>query len=235
MGAGFRVAAKAGQPKTGEVYIYEDVGASWFGGVSAKDFALALAGLGAVDQIDVRINSYGGDVFEGLAMYRNLVDHPAHVTTYIDGIAASIASVIAMAGNEIFIAEAGQIMIHNAWMVTLGDDQEHMTNAQRLKVISASIADIYVARTGQPVDKVASWMREETDMTAQVAVERGFAGEIMPNLRAAAFVRQQPSKTRWSARRRGGADDSIVVARPLLDAATDKTRRMRARLLLATA
>lgn len=118
MGQGYRISAKANEA---DVLIYEDVGDSWFGGVSAKQFADDLKALGKVDTINLRLNSAGGDVFDGLAIYRQLVDHPARVITHIDGIAASIASVIAMAGTEIRIAEAGFLMIHDAWGMQMGN------------------------------------------------------------------------------------------------------------------
>src|ERR1044072_9600498 len=101
MGAGFSIKAKGNSEA--EILIYEDVGEGWFGGVTAKQFAEDLKALGKVDTINLRINSAGGDVFDGLAIYRRLVDHPARVITHIDGLAASIASVIAMSGNEIRI------------------------------------------------------------------------------------------------------------------------------------
>src|SRR5262245_27525916 len=97
-----------------EVYIYEDVGSGWFGGVSAKQFADDLRALGQVQTINVHINSAGGEVFDGVAIYHTLVQHPARVVSHVDGLAASIASVIAMAGDEIRITEAGMFMIHNA-------------------------------------------------------------------------------------------------------------------------
>ena len=112
MGAGFSVKAKAGDEA--EILIYEDVGEGWFGGVTAKQFADELKALGSVKTINLRLNSAGGDVFDGLAIYRRLVDHPAKIVSHIDGLAASIASVIAMAGDEIRISESGFLMIHNA-------------------------------------------------------------------------------------------------------------------------
>src|SRR6478609_6695251 len=118
MGAGYSIKAKG--TTAGEIYIYEDVGDSWFGGVTAKQFAADLKELGPVQTLDVRINSGGGDVFDGLAIYRQLVDHPAKVVSHIDGFAASIASIIAMAGDEIRISEAGFVMIHDAWGVAVG-------------------------------------------------------------------------------------------------------------------
>src|SRR5262249_57008858 len=100
MGNGYRwarAAANKNAPSTAQIFIYEDVGEGFFGGVSAAQFKDDLAKIGAVDQIDLHINSFGGDVFDGLAIYRLLVDNKAKVVSFIDGFAASIASVIAMA------------------------------------------------------------------------------------------------------------------------------------------
>jgi ATP-dependent Clp protease protease subunit len=183
MGAGYSIRAKA---DAAEIYIYEDVGAGWFGGVSAKDFAADLKALGSVSQIALRINSYGGEVFDGLAIYRQLAEHPAHITSHIDGIAASIASVIAMAGDTIEIAEAGFMMIHPAQGGCMGcaDDMRQM--ADLLDTITASIADVYVARTGQTASDVLTMMEAETWLTAQDCVDKGFANSIVPNMRLAA-------------------------------------------------
>lgn len=191
MGAGYSMKARANEA---EVYIYEDVGESWFGGVSAKQFAADLKALGAVETINLHINSYGGEVFEGVAIYRQLVDHPARVITHIDGVAASIASVIAMAGDEIRITEAGFIMIHEASGGMFGRAGAMRKLADLLDTITGTISDVYVARTGQDADAVRDWMAEEKWFTAAEAVELLFADQVVENLRVAAhgdFSRHQ--------------------------------------------
>jgi ATP-dependent Clp protease protease subunit len=116
--SGYRMVARG--TDRAEIYLYGTVGADWFGeGVTAKQFAADLKGLGKVKTIDLRINSDGGSVFEGKTIYSLLAEHPAKVITRIDGLAASIASLIAMAGDEIHIAEGGFVMIHNAWTFTM--------------------------------------------------------------------------------------------------------------------
>lgn len=185
MGAGFAVKAKANQ--SAEILIYEDVGAGWFGGVTAKQFTDELKALGDVKSIDVRINSYGGDVFEGLAIYRQLVGHAAKVTTHIDGVAASIASVIAMAGEEIRIAEAGWLMVHDAWGGCFGNAAEMRRQADLLDSVTAQLAGVYEARTQQPMDKLRKWMADETWMNAADALDNGFATSVSENLRMAAY------------------------------------------------
>lgn len=189
MGNGFSIKARG---KEADILIYEDVGDGWFGGVTAKQFAEDLAAIGKVDIINLRISSLGGDVNEGLAIYRRLVDHPARVITHVDGWAASIASVIAMAGNEIRIAEAGAIMIHDAWGVAAGNADAFRVAADRLDANSAAIADVYVARTGNAADDVREWMRVEKWFYGQEAVDAKFADAVVENMRVAA--RYDPSK-----------------------------------------
>lgn len=184
MGAGFSIKAKGA--KAGEILIYEDVGAGWFGGVSAKQFADDLKALGTIDTLDVRIASYGGDVIDGLAIYRTLAEHPARVVVHIDSTAASIASVIAMAGNERVIAEAGSLMIHDAWTVAAGNAQDMRRMADQLESTSAQIADIYAARTGNSSTQVKAWMSETKWFYGQEAVDAKFADAVAQNVRMAA-------------------------------------------------
>ena len=231
MGTGYSIKAKA--PDVAEIYIYEDVGESWFGGVSAKQFATDLQALGAVSTINVRLNSYGGDVFDGLAIYRLLADHPAHVVSFVDGIAASIASVIATAGSEIRIAEAGEIMIHDAWSVAIGPASEMRAVADRLDAVSSSIADVYAARTGQSKAQIQAWMTAETTFQSGDAVKHGFAQTVLPNVKAAA--RQRPSAMHWRrvAPSVAHSAGTAAIVRPLYDEKVQRLARQRARSLLS--
>lgn len=181
--AGYSIKAKGTEA---EIMLYGDVGDSWFGGVTAKQFADDLKALGKVDTINLRINSPGGDVFQGLTIYRLLVDHKARVIVHIDGLAASIASVIAMAGDEIHISESAFLMIHNAWGLALGSAEDMRTMADLLDKTTASIRDVYVARTGKTADEITAWMNAETWFTAADALENGFATEVAANMRLAA-------------------------------------------------
>lgn len=183
MGAGYSMKARNAEA---DVFIYEDVGSGWFGGVSAKQFAEDLKALGDVTVINVHINSYGGEVFDGVAIYTQLKNHPAKVISHIDGVAASIASVIAMAGDEIRIADAGFIMIHNASGGVFGESKDMRKVADLLDTITATIADVYHARTGQDLDAIKSYMDAETWFTAAQAVEMLFADTVMEGLRVAA-------------------------------------------------
>lgn len=232
MGSGFVCKAKAN--KSAEILIYEDVGDGFFGGVTAKQFSKELADLGDVSAIDVRINSYGGDVFDGLAIYNALVRHPATITTHIDGIAASIASVIAMAGTDIRIAESGWLMIHDAWGMAIGNAADMRDMADKLDATSGSIANIYAARTGRSNDALRQYMRDEVWFDATTAVAEGFANSVAENLRMAARAlperfafRHAPEAIRKASIRQEAqqhrADDDAV--RAAHQQAVDRVRR----------
>lgn len=175
--------------KRAEIYIYEDIGEGWFGGFSAKQFADELKAIGGgVKAIDLHINSYGGDVFDGQAIYNTLIAHPASITTHVDGVAASIASVIAMAGDEIHIAENAWLMIHNAWGAAFGSPEDMRRQAELLESVSAKLADIYTARSGQELAAIKAMMDAETWIDAPSALTLGFATHVTDNLRAAALA-----------------------------------------------
>lgn len=226
MGAGYRMTARGN--REAEVLIYEDVG-GWFGGVTAKDFYADLRALGALDTLNIRINSMGGEVFEGLAIYRHLAEHSARKVVHVDGVAASIASIIAMAGQEIRVAEAGRVMIHDAAGMAWGTAAQVREIADRLDSITGSLTDIYVARTGQPRDKVREWMQAETWFTAADAVANGFATAVAENIRVAACG-FDPTKHRHI--RRPPADlPAASVSRPERDALAARVAAQRARFL----
>ena len=191
---GYRVVA-ANDSAT--IYIYGPIGDSWWsdGGVSANQFRQDLVALGAVRNIDVRINSEGGDVFDGQAIYTLLVQHKATVTVHIDGLAASAASFIAMAGNTIEIAESAFVMIHNASGACFGGADEMRRTADLLEMTNNSIQSIYAARTKNSVADLKGWMDSETWWTGREAVDKGFADKMVPNLAVAASVRD-PSRYR---------------------------------------
>jgi ATP-dependent Clp protease protease subunit len=172
-----------------EIYLYGVIGGDWFGeGVTAKQFAADLKSLGPVKKINVRINSEGGSVFDGKAMYSLLNEHPAKVTVHIDGLAASAASFIAMAGDEINIAEGGFVMIHNAYMRAMGDAREMRRAADMLETVNNTIIDTYVARTKGDRKTIMKMMDDETWMTGAEALKHGFADRMTENLKVAASV-----------------------------------------------
>lgn len=173
-----------------EIYVYGIIGVDWFGdGVTAKSFADDLKALGAVKTIDLRINSDGGDVFAAKAMYTLLVEHKAKVIVHIDGLAASAASFLAMAGDEIEIGEAAFVMIHNCWTWAAGDARDMRRTADLLDSVNATVRDVYVARTKNSAADIGKWMDEETWMNGKDAVAKGFADRAVANLQVAASVR----------------------------------------------
>jgi ATP-dependent protease ClpP protease subunit len=162
---------RAAKNDTTEILIYDEI--SMFG-VSAKDFVTALRDV-KTPNIRLRINSPGGDVFDGIAIYNALRAHPAKKTVHIDGLAASIASVIAMAGDEIVMADSAFMMIHDSWGMAIGNADELRALANTLEQIDGTIADIYRARTGKKADELRAMMDAETWMTASQAVDLKFA------------------------------------------------------------
>jgi ATP-dependent Clp endopeptidase proteolytic subunit ClpP len=158
--------------KTGEIYIYDAIGL-W--GIGAKQFAKDLKDLGNVSQITLRINSPGGSVFDGTAIYNLLKEHSANIDTYIDGIAASMGSVIALAGNTVNIADNAYFMIHNPSGVAIGEAKDMEKTKQLLETITTTMANLYAARTGMSDDEVRAAMDAETWYVGQEAVDAGFA------------------------------------------------------------
>jgi len=185
--SGYRVIARG--KDAAEIYLYGAIGGDWYGeGVTAKQFAADLKGLGSVKTIDLRINSEGGSVFDGKAMYSLLNEHPAKVIVHIDGLAASAASFVAMAGDEIEIAEGGFVMIHNAYMVAIGDAREMRRAADMLETVNNTILDVYVARTKGDRKAIQTMMDDETWLTGAEAIKNGFADRMVENLKVAAAV-----------------------------------------------
>lgn len=169
--------------------IYQPIGNGlFFGGVSAQAVRQLLNQNRSADTIRVRINSDGGDVLQGLAIYQDLVDHPAQVEVTVVGVAASMASIIAMAGDTIAIAPAAYMMIHDplAFAVgTFGAD-ELRDKADLLDKTRDMLAGIYAKRTGAKLADVLAWMADETWMTPDEAKARGFVDSILTAKEAAA-------------------------------------------------
>lgn len=153
----------------------------WTGeGVTAKRIAAALRFIGPENDVIVNINSPGGDLFEGMAIYNLLRDHKGSVQVKVLGIAASAASVIAMAGDEILIARAGFLMIHDTWVVAIGNRLDLRSVADMLEPFDNAMADIYSARSGIPAAKVQKMMDAETWIGGSAAIDQGFADGLMP-------------------------------------------------------
>lgn len=162
---------------TATVWVYDIIGGGFWGGVDPAEFNKELAALD-VTQIDLRINSPGGDVFDARAIANALARHPAHVTAYIDGLAASAATTIALAADEIVGAKGTQFMVHNAWAFAFGNRHDMTQLAGLLEKIDGQIAADYVERTGKSAEEVAAWMDAETWFTAEEALDAGFFDRI---------------------------------------------------------
>lgn len=162
------------------ISIYDQIGYdSWTGeGVTAKRIAGALRSIGRGD-VTVNINSPGGDVFEGLAIYNLLREHQGKVTVKVLGLAASAASVIAMAGDEIEIARSAFLMIHNSWSVAVGNRNDMREFADWLEPFDRAIADIYSVRSGIDQKTAIKMMDAETWMNGSDAVDSGFADGLL--------------------------------------------------------
>ena len=175
-----RIFAAAKKNDTLELRIYDSIGESfWGGGVTAESVKQKLDEAGDVSKIVVRINSPGGDVFEGSAIYSLLSQHKAKVECYVDGLAASAAFTIAMAADTIHVSESAMMMLHNAWGMCMGYASDMEKTAELLDKISGTMRDVYSKRSGQSADEVQALMDAETWLTAEEAVENGFAEDMI--------------------------------------------------------
>lgn len=181
MSTWFDIKAKA--EAEADVFLYDEIGGF---GVNARDFISQIRASGA-KKINLRINSPGGSVFDGLAIYNFLKEQD--VTVQVDGLAASIASVIAMAGKEVRIAGNGFLMIHNPWGGAMGDSEEMRQTADLLDKIRDSLVGTYAKKTGKDAETIKRWMDEETWFSAEEAKENGFVDTITDEVSFSASVR----------------------------------------------
>lgn len=179
---------KAAAPKKGELYLYGPISdSSWFEDtVSPAAFQKDLAKLGDIETLDIFINSPGGDVFAGIALHNIIKRHPAFVNVHIDGIAASAASVVAMAGDKIIMPAAATMMIHNASGACYGNKKNMRYLADALERIDGQLSEIYAGRTGKEKTDIAAWMDAERWMSGVEAMADGFADELEENKQIAA-------------------------------------------------
>ena len=157
---------------------------------SAAGFRDTLKDLGDVKTINLHINSPGGSVFEGIAIYNMLKQNKAHVNVYVDGLAASIASVIAMSGDAIFMPSNSMLMIHNPWTMAVGNASELRKQADDLDKITESSIQTYLNQAGDKLDEetLRQLMDDETWLTAKEAVDYGLATEVIEANKAAASI-----------------------------------------------
>lgn len=175
-------AAVAEEEQDRSISIYDAIGYDyWTGeGVTARRVASALRTLGA-GPVTVNVNSPGGDMFEGLAIYNLLREHKGDVTVKVLGVAASAASIIAMAGDTVQIARAAFFMVHNSWVIAAGNRNDLRETADWLEPFDAAMADIYVARTGADTKAIAKLMDAESWIGGSAAIEQSFADELLPS------------------------------------------------------
>ncbi len=209
---------KAAKSDGNSISVFDVIGADWYGdGVTASRIAAALRSIGGAD-VTVNINSPGGDMFEGLAIYNLLREYEGKVTVKVLGLAASAASIIAMAGDEVQIGRGAFLMIHNCWVYALGNRHDLQQIAADMVPFDKAMNDIYGARTGLDTATIDAMMDAETYIGGSDAVDKGFADRLL------------------SADEIADDDDSPAAALRKLDAMlakTDAPRSERRKLLKA--
>ncbi|XBS71152.1 head maturation protease, ClpP-related [Acerihabitans sp. KWT182] len=171
---------KAAAADGNSITIFDVIGTDMWGeGVTANRISGALHSLAGED-VTVNINSPGGDMFEGLAIYNLLREYNGKVTVKVMGLAASAASIIAMAGDEVQVGRGAFLMIHNCWVAVMGNRNDLIQTAQDMAPFDQAMADIYIARSGQSSDDIAAMMDNETYISGSEAVDKGFADGLLP-------------------------------------------------------
>jgi len=172
----YQIQAKKDKPKAAEISIHDEIG-MW--GVSASAFMRDLRGMGELDEIHLSIHSPGGDVLDGWAIYNSLKNSKAKITARVEGLAASMASVILMAADTVEIPENAYVMIHNPWGLAVGDAEEMRDTADLLDKLGNGLVNAYASRTGNSEKDIREMMDAETWMDGKEAVERGFADKLL--------------------------------------------------------
>lgn len=190
--------------KSAEILLYDIVGEDWWsgGGFTAKAFAETLQALklSAGDELTLRVNSPGGDVFDGLAIYNTLLACPAHKIAKVEGLAASAASFLIQGCDEVQVAEASLMMIHRAWAFVMGNAEDMMSAAASLERDDGIIAAIYAKRTKKPVSDMLALMSAVSEYTGAEAIEAGLADKLIEQ---PAPVEETSAQARWDARMLG--------------------------------
>lgn len=172
-----------------DIYIYGEIGESFWGeSVSATDFKTELDGIGEVENLNIYINSPGGSVFDGLAIHNILSRHKAYKTVHVDGLAASIASVIALAGDKLIIPENAFFMIHLPSAYSVGNATEFRKMADTLDQITEGLLNVYEGKSTKTREELLEMMKNETWMTGSEAKEYGFADEVETEKKIAACM-----------------------------------------------
>ncbi len=235
--SGTHFAAREADAGATVLELYDEIG---FWGVTAKDFRDQLKA--TPGDITLRLNSPGGDVFDGIAIFNDLLAHPGKVRVEIAGLAASIASVIAMAGDSISIAPNGFLMIHNAWTFALGNRHDMAASAEVLGQIDEAIARTYVGRSKVGIRAVREMMDDETWLGSADAIDKGFADALLtvadPQAVSARFdltgmFSKFPDALRWQGSDPGEAVTARDIERELMRDAGPRTRSQARALMRA--
>lgn len=179
-GRAFSVRALAGNEA--EILLYDAIvdtqdEADWLGGVSPQSMVPQIRDIKA-GTIHLRINSPGGSVFAARAIEAALREHPARIVVHVDGVAASAASVVAMAGDEIVMQPGAMLMVHKSWTLTYGNANDLLETAALLEKVDGTLAETYATRSGKPRDEIDAWMAAETWFTGAEAVSAGLADRV---------------------------------------------------------
>ena len=185
----YTIRNQADDEGSAEVLLYGDIGEGFFTeGIGAKQFAEDLKALGPIKNLDIRVNSPGGSVFEGLALFNTLERHPAKKTVTVDGLAASIASLVCMCGDVIRMPQNALMMVHDPFALVMGNAKDMEKMAETLVKIKGCLISAYTKKSGLSDKEVSDLMSDETWMTANEAVEWGFADEVAEPMRMAASM-----------------------------------------------
>lgn len=177
------------------IYMYGPIGYDWWtdSGTSAKEFARDLDALGTRD-VEIRVNSEGGDVFEGYAIYSAIKRYKGRVTAFVDGLAASAASYLILAADEVVMGEASCLFIHQAWTLAVGNADELRSTAEQLDVLDEQIVGIYTSHCNRDEDEIRATLKATKMFGAAEAVEWGFASRIDSGLKAATSITRAAAK-----------------------------------------
>lgn len=176
---------QAKEDQTADIYIYDEIG-GW--GISARRFTEDLISLGNLSHINLHIHSPGGEVFDGIAIYNQLKNYSATITVYIDGLAASMASVIAMVGDTVIMPKNAMMMIHKPWGVSWGDANDMREYADLLDKLENVLIPAYVAKTGKTTEEITAMLEQETWLDGDECVEHGFADKVIEPVKAMASL-----------------------------------------------
>lgn len=232
----FRAEMKESDSKL-EIVLHDAIGDWWAGTDSATLVKAVKAAKGKNKEIELDINSFGGDAYTGIAFYNALADHDAKVTARITGIAFSAASVFPMAADEILISENATLGIHPAWLYTVGNRFALRDSAQWLETLDGQLVDTYAARTGRTVDEITTWFvgnnHDGTVFSGKQAVEYGFADAVIPlkkrdgddkTLSVETSLENKPLSTIGEVRKQFEARHAATLRRERLNAMREQLR-----------